>query len=65
MAMVIQYDDTYKEQDVLDAWDMMMKRYGRKWNIFALDIKNEPHGIATWVSQNDIDNNLQKEYMLK
>lgn len=42
-----------------------MKRYGKKWNVFAIDIKNEPHGIATWVSQNDIDNNLQKECMLQ
>lgn len=26
-----------------------MEAYSHKWNVFALDIKNEPNGIATWV----------------
>eukprot|EP01134_Creolimax_fragrantissima_P002165 CFRG2165T1 len=23
-------------------------RFGSKWNVFALDVKNEPHGVASW-----------------
>jgi aryl-phospho-beta-D-glucosidase BglC (GH1 family) len=34
---------------MLMAWGNLMKLYGQKWNVFALDLKNEPHGVATWV----------------
>jgi endoglucanase len=26
--------------------------FGSKWNVFAIDLKNEPHGIATWEAKN-------------
>ena len=26
-----------------------MEAYSAKWNVFAIDVKNEPNGIATWV----------------
>lgn len=25
-----------------------MSQVGKKWNVFAVDLKNEPHGAATW-----------------
>jgi hypothetical protein len=40
-----------------------MEAYSTKWNVFALDIKNEPNGIATWVRthfcHNSRDDNSQ------
>lgn len=42
------YDEQYKEADILQAWSNIMAAYSIKWNVFALDLKNEPHGIATW-----------------
>lgn len=45
----VQYDEKYSEADVLEGWKRMLTRYGAKWNLAALDLKNEPHDIATWV----------------
>ena len=45
-----QYDEQYTEADILQGWSNVMEAYGKKWNVFALDLKNEPNGIATWVS---------------
>lgn len=43
------YDsNTYSETNVLAAWDTIMTRFGSKWNVFAIDLKNEPHGSASW-----------------
>lgn len=39
------YDEQYKEADILQAWSNIMAAYSIKWNVFALDLKNEPHGI--------------------
>lgn len=44
-----QYNEKYTEADILQAWSNIMEAYSHKWNVFALDIKNEPNGIATWV----------------
>lgn len=46
----IQYNEKVSEADMLQAWNNIMTAYGKKWNVFALDIKNEPNGVATWVS---------------
>ena len=35
---------------VKQAWDNMLHAFGGKWNVMALDLKNEPHGAATWGS---------------
>jgi endoglucanase len=42
------YDDEYTEAEVLQGWDNILDVCKDKWNVFALDIKNEPHGIASW-----------------
>jgi aryl-phospho-beta-D-glucosidase BglC (GH1 family) len=44
-----QYNENVSEADMFRAWENIMARYGQKWNVFALDLKNEPHGVATWV----------------
>jgi hypothetical protein len=33
---------------VLESWDVLVQRFKRHWNLFALDLKNENHGIAAW-----------------
>lgn len=35
----------------LQAWDNVLSAFGGKWNVFALDLKNEPHGTASWEAQ--------------
>uniref|UniRef100_A0A914UPG7 Glycoside hydrolase family 5 domain-containing protein n=1 Tax=Plectus sambesii TaxID=2011161 RepID=A0A914UPG7_9BILA len=45
------YDDaipTYKEDKVLEAWDILMDRVKKKWNLFALDVLDQPHKEAAW-----------------
>merc|ERR1712070_302215 len=42
------YNKEYSEKDVFDAWDRLMQLYSQKWNVFALDLKNEPHGKSSW-----------------
>jgi endoglucanase len=44
------YDDAlgYTEKRVIEAWQILVKRYAKYPNVFAADIKNEPHGVATW-----------------
>lgn len=50
-----QYNERYSEADVLQAWTNVMTAYGKKWNVFALDVKNEPNGVATWVRARVLD----------
>ena len=40
--------DGYTEDDWISAWEMLAKRYGRVSNVVGYDLKNEPHGRATW-----------------
>lgn len=44
------FDVDYEEPVVLKSWDVMVGRYKKHWNVFALDLKNEPHGCCTWGS---------------
>lgn len=44
------YDDKYSMDDVKEAWDNLLTAFGDRWNLFAIDLKNEPHGVATWGS---------------
>ncbi len=41
------YSDEYPETKIIEAWVTIAKRYVAKDNVFAMDIKNEPHG-ASW-----------------
>eukprot|EP00624_Nannochloropsis_granulata_P005410 evm.model.NODE_3836_length_13751_cov_70.976944.5 len=46
------FDDKYTMKDVKQAWDNLLTAFGDRWNLFAIDLKNEPHGKATWGSGN-------------
>jgi endoglucanase len=46
------YDDQNNEAKIIEAWKIIVKRYLNYPNVFAIDIKNEPHGKATWNSGN-------------
>ena len=39
---------TYSEENIIKAWKIMASRYKNSPNVFAADLKNEPHGSATW-----------------
>lgn len=38
----------YTEKDWIDAWQRLAQRYEDKPQVIAADLKNEPHGSATW-----------------
>ncbi|MFM7244452.1 MAG: glycoside hydrolase family 5 protein [Planctomycetaceae bacterium] len=42
------YGDGFTEDDWLDAWRTMARRYGTAANVIGADVKNEPHGAASW-----------------
>jgi endoglucanase len=46
------YNNDFPYTRVLAAWGKIMESLERKWNFFAIDIKNEPHGAATWGAGN-------------
>jgi endoglucanase len=48
------YDDSagFSESKVIEAWLNLVRRYAKYPNFFAVDLKNEPHGKATWGSGN-------------
>ena len=38
----------FSEADWIDAWRTMAQRFGEDRNVIGADLKNEPHGQATW-----------------
>lgn len=44
------YDNKYSEARVIEAWKRIVSRYKNDSTVFAIDLKNEPHGSATWGS---------------
>lgn len=40
--------DGYTEDDWVAAWQMLAERYANQPNVIGFDLKNEPHGVATW-----------------
>lgn len=44
------YDASTSEETVMRGWEDMLRRAAKYWNVFGIDIKNEPHGEATWGS---------------
>lgn len=44
------YSDEYPESKVIEGWTNVVKRYMKYPNVFAIDLKNEPHGPCTWGS---------------
>lgn len=42
------YGDGFTEKDWIDTWTMLAKRYKNQPNVIGADLKNEPHGRASW-----------------
>ena len=42
------YGDGFTEADWIDTWNMLATRYRNQANIIGADLKNEPHGKASW-----------------
>ncbi|MGB7443397.1 MAG: cellulase family glycosylhydrolase [Coleofasciculaceae cyanobacterium] len=42
------YGDGYTEEDWIDTWKMLASRYKNQSNVIGADLKNEPHGRASW-----------------
>ena len=42
------YGDGFTEKDWIDTWTVLAKRYKNQPNVIGADLKNEPHGRASW-----------------
>ncbi|MDJ0732821.1 MAG: cellulase family glycosylhydrolase [Nostocaceae cyanobacterium] len=42
------YGDGFTEADWIDTWKMLAQRYKNQANVIGADLKNEPHGKASW-----------------
>ena len=42
------YGDGFSEADWINTWTMLAKRYRHQANVIGADLKNEPHGSASW-----------------
>lgn len=42
------YGDGFTEKDWIDTWTFLAKRYKNQPNVIGADLKNEPHGRASW-----------------
>jgi endoglucanase len=42
------YGDGYTEEDWIGSWQQLTERYKNQPNVIGADLKNEPHGSATW-----------------
>ncbi len=56
------YNDGYSEEDWIDDLQAVAKRYKNNKSFIGIDLKNEPHGSATWGTGNkNTDWNLAAE----
>ncbi|MCD8484328.1 cellulase family glycosylhydrolase [Candidatus Woesebacteria bacterium] len=46
------YSDEYSEEDWINDWTMLAERYKNQSNVIGADLKNEPHSIASWGTNN-------------
>lgn len=42
------YDEVYSEADWIETWTDLAERYQDQPNVIGADLKNEPHGVASW-----------------
>lgn len=42
------YGDGFTEADWIDTWKLLATRYKNQPNVIGADLKNEPHGRASW-----------------
>jgi len=55
------YGDGYTEEQWIARWEELATRYANNPHVVAVDLKNEPHGIATWGSGTATDWRLAAE----
>ncbi len=55
------YGDGYTEAQWIARWEELATRYADNPNVVAVDLKNEPHGAATWGSGTATDWRLAAE----
>jgi endoglucanase len=46
------YGDGFTEADWIGTWTMLAERYKNQPNVIGADLKNEPHGRASWGTNN-------------
>lgn len=46
------YGDGFTEADWINTWTMLAERYKNQPNVIGADLKNEPHGQASWGTNN-------------
>ncbi|CAK4079380.1 unnamed protein product, partial [Aphanomyces euteiches] len=46
------YTSSADQNNFENAWKIVATRYKDTWNVIGADLKNEPHGAATWGSGN-------------
>jgi endoglucanase len=46
------YGDGFTEADWIDTWKMLATRYKNQPHVIGADLKNEPHGRASWGTNN-------------
>ncbi|KAG9400006.1 hypothetical protein AC1031_010927 [Aphanomyces cochlioides] len=46
------YTSSADQNNFENAWKIVANRYKDTWNVIGADLKNEPHGSATWGSGN-------------
>lgn len=44
------YSADYPESQLIKGWSNIVNRFMKFPNVFAIDLKNEPHGQATWAT---------------
>ncbi|WP_017315299.1 cellulase family glycosylhydrolase [Mastigocladopsis repens] len=52
------YEDGFTEADWINTWKMLAHRYKTQTNVIGADLKNEPHGQASW-GTNDLATDWQ------
>jgi len=53
-ASPVFYSSKFSRQDAISGWKAMAERYANAWNVFAIDVFNEPFG-GTWAEGQDTD----------
>lgn len=48
------YGDGFTEADWINTWTFLAKRYKNQPNVIGADLKNEPHGRASWGTDNTL-----------
>ncbi|KAG5181695.1 glycoside hydrolase superfamily [Tribonema minus] len=59
------YDGKHTQDQFIQGWGDLLTRFGDKANLMGIDLKNEPHGAATWGLGSATDWNAAAVYIVK